>query len=83
MSLKIKRELLKAGFEDEMEHLGENPFDYNGVIKFQVIHNFKETDDGIGHLQVRGYKGSDEVQITVFNGSGQEIIMGSFNNPYE
>ena len=81
MSLIIKKKLLGAGFEDEMEYLGENPFDYNGEIEFQVIHNFKQTDDGIGHLQIKGYKGSDEVQVTVFDGSGCEIILGSFDNP--
>ena len=81
MSLKIKKQLLKAGFEDDMEYLGENPFDYNGEIEFQVSHNLKGTDDGIGHLQIKGYKDSDEVQVTIFDGLGHEIILGSFDNP--
>jgi hypothetical protein len=79
MSLAIKKQLLRAGFEDEMEYLGENPFDHNGEIEFQVIHNFKGTDDGIGHLQIKGYKDSDEVQVTVFDGSGYELLMGTFD----
>ena len=66
----IRKELIKAGFEDQTNLTNDEQID------FEMWHNLPEGEQGTASIRLQKMKGNDDVEVTVYSDSGYELLIG-------
>ena len=74
--MNIKKELIKAGFEDQTEYAGS----YTDVLRFELCYDLPQTKTGKGNIRIRAFEDTEDFEITVMDGDGYEILIGMVGN---
>ena len=68
--MQLKKELIKAGFKDETHLSGSDE------IEFELYHDLPKGKSGTAGIRLQKLKEFDEVEITVCDDSGYELLIG-------
>jgi len=66
----IRKELIKAGFEDQTNLTNDEQID------FEMWHNLPEGEQGTASIRLRKMQGDEDVEITIYSDSGYELLIG-------
>lgn len=68
--MNIKKELIKAGFENQTKLTNDEQID------FEMWCNLPEGEYGTASIRLQKMKGNDDVEVTVYSDSGYELLIG-------
>tara|TARA_R100000656_G_scaffold84733_1_gene61838 strand:- start:125 stop:352 length:228 start_codon:yes stop_codon:yes gene_type:complete len=68
--MNIKKELIKAGFDDQTNLTNDEQID------FEMWHDLPEGEQGTASIRLQKMKGTDDVEVTVYSDSGYELLIG-------